>query len=72
MQQGIHVVVTEQKRDLKKVRVDVGEFLRNSIAGARDVPGPNRPSSGPGPRDSRLNDPKKNEVDVLTDDISKA
>ena len=54
------------------MKVDVGNFVRRSLEGIREAAEPSRASSGPGPRDSKLNDPKKSEVDVLTDDLSKA
>ena len=34
MQEGIHAVVSEQKRDLAKVRVEVAEYVQNAMAGA--------------------------------------
>ena len=54
------------------MKVDVGNCVRSSPEGIREAAGPSRASSGPGARDSKLNYPKKSEVDVLSDDLSKA
>ena len=53
---------------MENVRHEVGIDVRNALASV----GLDRANAGPGPRGNSLNDPKNNEVDSLTDDISKA
>ena len=47
MEQGIHAVVAEQKRDLEKVRLEVEEYVQNAMAGAREALALNQ-AQGPG------------------------
>ena len=79
-QQDIHTVVARQKADLDGVRTQVGIYVRDTLASIHEQVGSGGKGGGDGglggqPREReapQLNDPKKNEVDVLSDSMSKA
>ena len=81
MQDGIHGVVAKQQQFMVGVKVDVERFVANAIATitantqAGQGPGEQQGQgqrSGDGGGGGRLNDPKKCEVDPLTDTMSEA
>ena len=83
MQSGIHDVVAKQQRDMDGMKGDIERYLANAMAtlttavqsnqshadqqGQASFGGPPREREAP-----QLNDPKKNDVDMLTDSMSKA
>ena len=80
MQDGIHGVVAEQQQDMVGVKVDVERYVANAIA---TITSNTHASQGHGEQQGQgqrggdggrgqLNDPRKCEVDPLTDNMSKA
>ena len=81
MQDGIHGVVAKQSKDMDGMKVDIERYLANAMAtiassvqanqgpadqqGQASHGGPLRERKAP-----QLNDPKKNEVDMLSDSMS--
>ena len=83
MQDGIHGVVAKQSQDMIGMKVDIERYLANAMATIASTVQPNQghvdqqgqASHGGPPREReapQLNDPKKNEVDMLSDSMSKA
>ena len=73
MQQTIHDISAKQLHDIHSVRSDVERFVISSMERVRSEvtggDGGGRPERGEG-RGLKLNDPKKSEVDALTDNMS--
>ena len=77
-QRDIHAVAARQKADLDNVRLEVGKCVTETLASvqAQAASGDGGKGGGGGaPREReapQLNDPKKNEVESLSDTMSKA
>ena len=71
MQEGISGIVAKQKEDLEKVRREVGDFVRTSLASVREQGGQAHGGEA-GKRGCSLINPKESTMDCLKDGISKA
>ena len=73
-QRDIHTVVARQKADLDNVRLEVGKYATETLASVHtQVAGGGKGGGGGAPREReapQLNDPKKNEVESLSDTMS--
>ena len=77
-QRDVHTVVARQRADLDNVRMEAGKYVQELLASVHAQAtsgdgGKGGGGSAPRERDApQLNDPKKNEVDSLSDTTSKA